>query len=100
MSDLKIKAKKIDEKIAENYTKIKIGGTAEIIYGDNVIKCKNKFTRYLMSTVVVFVCNGNVYVGSADGNLYCLNISSGNTKWVFSTDDAITYSSPALYKNK
>jgi len=57
MSDLKIKAKKIDERIAENYTKIKIGGIAEIIYKDNTIRCRNKFTRYLMSTVLVAICN-------------------------------------------
>jgi len=57
MSHLKIKVEKIDERIAENYTKIKIGGVAEIIYGDNVIKCKNKFTRYLMSSIVVLVGN-------------------------------------------
>ena len=54
---MKTKAKKIDERIAENYTKIKIGGIAEIIYGDNVIKCRNKFTRYLMSSIVVFIAN-------------------------------------------
>jgi len=52
-----IKAKKIDERIAENYTKIKIGGIAVIIHRDNVIKCKNKFTRYLMSSIVVLVGN-------------------------------------------
>jgi len=54
---MRIKAKKINEKIAENYTKIKVGGIAEIIYGDNVIKCRNKFTRYLMSSIAVFVAN-------------------------------------------
>mgnify|MGYP000613175816 CR=1 FL=1 len=63
MSDLKIKAKKINERIAENYTKIKIEGTAEIVYGDNVIKCRNKFTRYLMSSIVVFIANANAYAG-------------------------------------
>jgi len=55
MDNLKIKAKKIDERIAENYTKIKIGGMAEIIYGDNVIKYRNKFTRYFMSSVILII---------------------------------------------
>ena len=52
-----IKAKKIDERIAENYTKIKIGGIAEIIHRDNVIRCINKFTRYFMSSIVVVIAN-------------------------------------------
>ena len=65
---MKIKAKKIDERISENFSKIKLSGTAEIIYGDNVIKCKNKFTRYLMSSIVVFIANprhhlGYIYLG-------------------------------------
>jgi len=55
MDKLKIKTKKIDERIAENYTKIKIGGMAKIIYGDNVIKCRNKFTRYFMSSVILII---------------------------------------------
>jgi len=54
---IRIKAKKIDERIAENYSKIKIGGIAEIIYGDNIVKCKNKWTRYFMSSIVVFIAN-------------------------------------------
>jgi len=57
---MKIKAKKIDEKIAENYTKVKIGGIAEIRYGDNIIKCKNKWTRYFMSSIIVFIANQEV----------------------------------------
>ena len=47
-----VKTKKIDERISENYTKIKMCGIAEIIHKDNVIKCKNKFTRYFMSSIV------------------------------------------------
>jgi len=68
MCNLKIKAKKIDERIAENYTKIKIGGIAEIIYGDNVIRCRNKFTRYLMSSIVVFIANQRVQDGKSYGS--------------------------------
>jgi len=61
---MKIKVKKIDEKLAENYTKVKIGGFAEIRYGDNVIKCRNKWTRYFMSSIVLFIADGKCYYAS------------------------------------
>jgi len=61
---MKIKVKKIDEKLAENYTKIKIGGIAEIRYRDNVIKCRNKWTRYFMSSIIVFIADQRAPDGS------------------------------------
>jgi len=57
---LKFKAKNINKKISENYTKIKLSGKAEITSGENTIKCKNKFTRYLMSQVVLFIATAVV----------------------------------------
>ena len=71
---MKIKAKKIDDRIAENYSKIKISGIAEIIYGDNVIRCRNKFTRYLMSSIVVFIANQRAH----DGNVSNLGVGYGD----------------------
>jgi len=71
-----IKAKKIDERLAENFTKIKIGSIAEIFKGDELIaKCKNKWTRYFMSSIIVYIGNqcvslvGSYYMkcGMADG---------------------------------
>jgi len=67
---MKIKAKKIDEKIAENYTKVKIGGIAEIRYGDNIIKCKNKWTRFFMSSIIVFIANQEAVAGTYTGMPY------------------------------
>jgi len=57
----RVKANKVDERISENFTKIKIGGEAEIISGNTVIQCTNKFTRYLMSTILVAICNSYKY---------------------------------------
>jgi len=56
--EMKFKAKDINEKISENYTKVKIGGLAEIVSGENIIKCRNKFTRYLMAYVVLCISTG------------------------------------------
>jgi hypothetical protein len=39
---------------------------------------------------------GKVYVGSDDGNLYCLDMDSGEIVWNFTTGGYV-YSSPALY---
>lgn len=99
MSDLKIKAKKINERIAENFTKIKIGGTAEIIYKDNVIRCRNKFTRYLMSTIVVFICNGNVNVGGASGWVSHVKTAPAGMSYSLTArigTDTSTYTSPNM----
>ena len=56
MSVIKIRTKGI-KNLEENYTKIKISGIAKIIYNKNVITCRNKFTRYLMSSIIVFIAN-------------------------------------------
>ena len=96
MSHLKIKVEKIDERIAENYTKIKIGGIAEIIYGDNVIRCRNKFTRYLMSTVLVAICNSGQsgqYLDSPGTN--CHHVMSDGVTARIGTNTS-TYTSPDM----
>jgi len=78
---MKLNVKKIDEKIYENYTKIKIGGLAEIYKGDELIsKCKNKFTRYLMSSIVVFIANGAYNVSTdSHGTCYTRGMAYGVT---------------------
>ena len=73
MSHLKIKVKKIDERIAENFSKIKINGLAEIIFKDNVIRCRNKWTRYFMSSIVVFIANGKAQDGTTSSSTFSLN---------------------------
>ena len=94
---MKIKAKKIDERISENFSKIKLSGTAEIIYEDNVIKCKNKFTRYLMSSILVFIANANPQVStSMDGveKTTVLGMSYGVTARIGTNTS--TYTSPDM----
>lgn len=39
--------------------------------------------------------NGNIYIGSFDENLYCINAITGQLNWKFKTDSAI-YSSPTV----
>lgn len=39
----------------------------------------------------------NIYIGSDDGNLYCLNLKNGNKIWSYSCGQAIK-STPAIYK--
>ena len=94
---MKIKAKKIDDRIAENYSKIKISGIAEIIYGDNVIRCRNKFTRYLMSSIVVFIANQQVLAHVGDWyntRGYSRGLSYGATARIGT--DVSTTSSPNM----
>jgi len=55
---ISIKTKKIDERIAENYTKIKMDGIGEVYIGNELIfKTKNKWTRYFMSSIVVCIAD-------------------------------------------
>lgn len=42
------------------------------------------------------VANGNVYVGSTDGNVYAFKASTGAPLWTYTTGAAIEYSSPAV----
>jgi len=94
---MKIKAKKIDDRIAENYSKIKISGIAEIIYGDNVIRCRNKFTRYLMSSIVVFIANQQPVAysnGWESPNIYSRGFSYGVTARIGT--DTLTPTSPDM----
>ncbi len=42
---------------------------------------------------------GRVYVGSDDGNLYCLNASDGSLIWTYSTGDTIRSSPSAAYES-
>src|SRR5882724_7018395 len=44
------------------------------------------------------VCNGVVYIGSGDNNLYAIDDKSGEIRWKFTTGGAV-HSSPAVYKN-
>jgi outer membrane protein assembly factor BamB len=44
------------------------------------------------------VVEGRVYVGSLDGNLYCLDANSGNIIWAYQTDGPI-YAAPAVVDN-
>jgi len=55
-----IKTKDIGIKeLEENYTKIKVNGFGEIYVGDELVsKRKNKWTRYFMSSIIVFIANG------------------------------------------
>ena len=76
---MKIKVKKIDEKLAENFSKIKLNGIAEIIYGDNVIKRRNKWTRYFMSSIIVFIANRNP-ISYQNGCDYCNKYALGMSK--------------------
>src|SRR6185312_7515030 len=40
--------------------------------------------------------NGNnIYFGSTDSNLYCVDLNSGNLKWKFKTEGSVS-SSPAI----
>jgi len=94
MSSIKIKAKSISEKMDENFTKIKIGGVAEIIHGDEVIRCKNKWTRYFMSSIIVFIANDFTYLGKlnmryeiACGMSYKLTSRIGTNESVATTPD-------------
>jgi len=93
---MKIKAKEINERLAENYTKIKINGIAEIIHDNNVIRVKNKFTRYLMSSIIVFIADstGTTYDGPANspkryvvGMAYGCTAKAGNDTTTPTTPD-------------
>ena len=42
------------------------------------------------------VVSGSVYVGSRDGNVYCLNASTGAPSWNYQTGTVIEFSSPAV----
>ena len=44
------------------------------------------------------VVGGDVYVGSEDGNLYCLNAITGDWIWNYTTKGGID-SSPAVARN-
>jgi len=85
---MKIKAKKIDERIAENYTKIKFSGIGEVYIGDELIfTAKNKWTRYFMSSIIVFIANTTAYIEV--GELYHGGMSYGATARV-GTDTTTT----------
>jgi outer membrane protein assembly factor BamB len=45
------------------------------------------------------VVDGKVYVGSYDGNVYCLDASTGNLAWKYTTGDIVS-SSPAVANGK
>lgn len=57
------------------------------------IKWKFHTGGYVISSPAIF--NGMVYVGSADGNLYAVEASTGTMKWQFPTKSRLT-SSPAV----
>jgi len=40
--------------------------------------------------------NGQVYVGSRDGNIYCLDAETGGKHWSYPTGGSIEYSSPLI----
>ncbi|WP_183561930.1 PQQ-binding-like beta-propeller repeat protein [Mucilaginibacter sp. SP1R1] len=44
------------------------------------------------------ICNGIVYIGSQDHNLYAINIQTGKPIWEFATGGTVN-SSPVVYKN-
>jgi outer membrane protein assembly factor BamB len=44
------------------------------------------------------VCNGMVFIGSEDHDLYAINQETGKIRWKFVTGGAV-HSSPAVYKN-
>jgi len=91
-----IKVKKIDNRIEENYTKIKLSGDAEIIYKDNIIKCKNRFTRYLMSSIVVLIANTekDSCVRDLEGDIYSRGLSYYLTARIGT--DTSTHTSPDM----
>jgi len=75
-----IKAKKIDEKIAEEFSKIKINSIGEIYIGENKIaKCRNKWTRYFMSVILLAICNGTRKVEEAFARYRYQSIGNGAT---------------------
>ncbi len=45
------------------------------------------------------VVGDRVYVGSLDGNLYCLNANSGDINWKFKTDGPIR-ATPTIVDNR
>jgi outer membrane protein assembly factor BamB len=45
------------------------------------------------------ISDGNVYIGSYDNNVYCLDASNGSAIWTYETDGYI-YSSPAVIDGK
>jgi outer membrane protein assembly factor BamB len=60
------------------------------------IKWKFKTQGKIFSSPAV--CNGIVYIGSEDHNLYAVDEKSGKVHWKFTTGGAV-YSSPTVYKN-
>ncbi|MCK5559557.1 MAG: PQQ-like beta-propeller repeat protein, partial [Thermoplasmata archaeon] len=47
------------------------------------------------------IVNGNVYIGSGEGKLYCLDLATGAHNWNYSTGKAHGQScSPAVYNDK
>src|SRR5262249_26147686 len=50
------------------------------------------FDCYLSSPLI---SAGTVYFGSGDGNVYALDVATGNQKWKFQTGDVV-HASPAL----
>ena len=55
--------------------------------------------RAFVSSPAIDPDGKRVYVGSADGNLYALNLRNGKQSWTFETQDQIA-SSPAVHKDR
>jgi len=57
------------------------------------VKWKFKTNGYVHTSAAID--GNNIYFGSADSNLYCVDITSGNLNWKFKTGGAVN-SSPAI----
>jgi outer membrane protein assembly factor BamB len=60
-----------------------------------------KWSKYLGDSVSSpAVAEGNIYVGTSDKKVYCLDAETGNQIWSYSTDDDVYLSSPAVADGK
>jgi len=64
--------------------------------GFGPVKWKFKTGGKIFSSPIV--CNGVAYIGSADHNLYAIDITSGKQIWKFTTGGAVN-ASPAVFNN-
>ena len=81
---------------------VDLGGSSGAIFAvnpDGTQKWSASVTGRI-SVCAPAVANGNIYVGTKEGNnLLALNASNGSQVWSFSTPSAILNSSPAVDKN-